>query len=53
MTVDGMKQMIDAELAKTSATQTTQSASAPANKSDEEKGIEKTPANTANSNTKK
>ncbi len=45
MTVDGMKQMIDAELAKTSTSQTTQPASVPANKSDEEKGIEKAPAN--------
>ncbi|CAN5861602.1 thioredoxin domain-containing protein [soil metagenome] len=54
MTVDGMKQMIDAELAQTSSQQTTQPAStASANKSDEEKGIEKAPANAANSNAKK
>lgn len=55
MTIDGMKKIIDAELAKTGnkQTQTTSSASAPANKSDEEKGIEKTPSNTADSNTKK
>lgn len=53
MTVDGMKQIIDAELAKTSNQQTTQPASAPANKSNEEQGIEKAPAgNAANSNTK-
>ena len=47
MTVDGMKQMIDAELAQTSISRRKQLSRfvAPANKSDEEKGIEKAPAN--------
>ncbi len=55
MTLEGIRQNIEAELAKTNSSQTTPPASAPpANKSDEEKGIEKAPAgNTANSNTKK
>ena len=52
MTIDGIKQIVDAELAKT-GNQQAPPASAPANKSDEEKGIEKSPANTANSNAKK
>ena len=55
MKIDVFKQLIDAELAKTSSQQTQPNppASTPANKSGEEKGIEKSASNTANSNAKK
>ncbi len=57
MTIDGMKKIIDAELAKTGANQPSQvnqpKAPAPANTSGEEKGVEKPAANAANANGKK
>lgn len=55
MTVPGMRQLIDAELAKTGGQQTQSNppASAPADKSAEEQGIEKAPAGAADANAKK
>lgn len=55
MTIDGMKKIIDAELAKTGANQPAQvnQPKTPANKSDEEKGVENAPVNPANTNGKK
>ena len=55
MTIDGMKKIIDAELAKAGANQPSQvnQPKTPANKSDEEKGVENAPANPANINVKK
>ena len=55
MTVDGMKKIIDAELAATGANQPAQvnQPKAPANKSDEEKGVETAPATASNTNGKK
>ena len=59
MTFDGLKQIIDTELAKSgnppaeSAQPKPPPSSAPVNKSGEEQGIEKAPANAAKSNAKK